>query len=81
VLPGLLVSPWWLPELHQVSQVCAEVAPILGATLAAVTQISIKLYEAYKKAKFRRDIQIGLKELGDTEWGSSRLSKGGQASD
>jgi hypothetical protein len=40
-------SPWWLPALHNVSSVAAELAPILGASFLAV-QIASKLYRMAK---------------------------------
>jgi hypothetical protein len=39
-----IASPWWLPALHQVSEVAALVLPILGV-LWLCTQIVIKLYQ------------------------------------
>jgi hypothetical protein len=39
-----IASPWWLPALHQISEVAALVLPILGV-LWLCTQIVIKLYQ------------------------------------
>lgn len=40
-----IASPWWLPALHQVSDVAALILPILGV-IWLVVQISVKLYQA-----------------------------------
>lgn len=48
-----VTSPWWLPALHNVSQLAAELAPILGA-LWLIVQIGSKLYETYKKHKAKK---------------------------
>lgn len=47
---GAVVSPWWLPSLHNVSVVAAELAPILGV-IYLVVQIYLKIVESYKKDK------------------------------
>jgi hypothetical protein len=43
-----MVSPWWLPALHEVSQVAAEIVPILGA-LWLITQIAMKVADYIKR--------------------------------
>lgn len=44
-----VVSPWWLPSLHTVSEVAALVLPIMGVLWLCV-QISIALYRfKYRK--------------------------------
>jgi hypothetical protein len=44
-----VVSPWWLPSLHEVSTVAAELAPILGA-IWLLTQIILKVSE-YRRSR------------------------------
>ena len=41
-----IISPWWLPTLHDVSQFAAEWLPILGA-LWLIVQIGVKVHTAY----------------------------------
>jgi len=41
-----IASPWWLPSLHDISQVAAEWLPILGGVWLAV-QIVIKIHTTY----------------------------------
>lgn len=43
-----IISPWWLPALHDVSQVAAFFLPILGAVWLIV-QIAIKIHTTYWK--------------------------------
>jgi hypothetical protein len=43
-----IISPWWLPVLHDVSQVAAFFLPILGAVWLIV-QIAIKIHTTYWK--------------------------------
>jgi hypothetical protein len=45
---GAILSPAWLPELHNISAMAAELAPILGV-LWLVVQIGTKLYVTYRK--------------------------------
>lgn len=45
-----IVSPWWLPFVHEVSQAAAMCLPILGA-LWLVVQIVEKIHTAYYKRK------------------------------
>ena len=40
-----IASPWWLPALHDVSQVAALILPILGVVWLSV-QIGVKIYQA-----------------------------------
>jgi len=56
---GALTSPWWLPHLHHVSVVAAELAPILGA-LWLVIKIGHWFYEQYQKRKFRNELHKRL---------------------
>lgn len=44
-----LASPWWLPSLHGVSVIAAELLPILGAVWLIV-QIAVKLAQ-YRRSK------------------------------
>lgn len=39
-----IASPWWLPALHEVSDVAALVLPIMGVLWLAV-QIFVKIYQ------------------------------------
>jgi len=39
-----IASPWWLPALHEVSDVAALVLPILGV-LWLCLQIAVKLHQ------------------------------------
>jgi hypothetical protein len=41
-----IVSPWWLPAVHQISDVAALALPILGAVWLIV-QIAIKIHTTY----------------------------------
>ncbi len=43
-----IISPWWLPALHDVSQVAAFFLPILGVIWLAV-QIGVKIHTTYWK--------------------------------
>jgi hypothetical protein len=43
-----MVSPWWLPVLHEISTVAADIVPILGAAWL-LTQIIIKVAEYHRK--------------------------------
>lgn len=43
-----IMSPWWLPAVHQVSDVAALALPILGAVWLVV-QIAIKIHTTYWK--------------------------------
>jgi hypothetical protein len=43
-----VVSPWWLPALHDVSAFAAEIVPILGAAWLIV-QIIAKVAEIMRK--------------------------------
>lgn len=43
-----VISPWWLPVVHQVSDVAALTLPILGA-LWLIVQIAIKVHTTYWK--------------------------------
>jgi len=45
-----LISPVWLPVLHEVSELAALVLPILGAVWLIV-QITIKVWTFYKGRK------------------------------
>ena len=45
-----LVSPWWLPQLQQVSEVFSVALPILGGAWLIV-QIVAKLYETFHPKK------------------------------
>lgn len=42
-----IASPWWLPALHQVSEVAGLALPILGVLWLCV-QISVKIYQLRK---------------------------------
>ncbi len=44
-----VTSPWWLPALHNISTVAAELLPILGAAWLVV-QIAVKLLQ-YRRAR------------------------------
>lgn len=41
-----IASPWWLPALHDVSQVAAFLLPIVGVTWLVV-QIAVKIHTTY----------------------------------
>jgi hypothetical protein len=41
-----IASPWWLPALHDVSQVAAFLLPIIGVIWLAV-QIGVKIHTTY----------------------------------
>lgn len=43
-----IVSPWWLPALHQVSDVAALLLPIAGVTWLIV-QIVVKIMQARRQ--------------------------------
>lgn len=43
-----VLSPWWLPALHDVSQIAALLLPIAGVVWLAV-QIVTKIIEANRK--------------------------------
>jgi hypothetical protein len=43
-----IASPWWLPALHQVSEVAALVLPIMGVVWLSV-QIAVKIYQANQR--------------------------------
>lgn len=43
-----IASPWWLPALHDVSQVAALLLPIAGVIWLAV-QIVVKIHTTYRK--------------------------------
>ena len=43
-----IISPWWLPALHGVSEVAALVLPILGVLWLCV-QIVVKLHQVKRK--------------------------------
>jgi len=45
-----IISPWWLPALHDVSSVAALVLPIAGV-IWFVVQIGVKLHTTYWKNK------------------------------
>lgn len=45
-----IVSPWWLPAVHQLSDVAALALPILGAVWLIV-QIAIKIHTTYWKRR------------------------------
>lgn len=45
-----LASPFWLPSLHQLSAIAAEILPILGAAWLVV-QIATKVIETRRKGK------------------------------
>jgi len=59
---GAIMSPWWLPVLHELSEFAAVVAPILGVIWLLI-QIAVKLYEAYKRHKFRKELSAQLKGI------------------
>jgi hypothetical protein len=42
-----VATPWWLPSLNEVSQVCATLAPILGVVWL-VFQFVLKIRELRK---------------------------------
>jgi hypothetical protein len=44
---GAVATPWWLPSLNEVSQVCATLAPILGVVWL-VFQFVLKVRELRK---------------------------------
>jgi hypothetical protein len=58
---GAIISPWWLPPLHDVSTIAAEIAPILGI-IWLVLQMVTKLIDTYRKWKFTNALQVGIKE-------------------
>ena len=41
-----IASPWWLPALHDVSQISAFLLPIIGVIWLAV-QIGVKIHTTY----------------------------------
>lgn len=43
-----IASPWWLPALHDISQIAALVLPIVGV-MWLVIQIVVKLHTTYRK--------------------------------
>ncbi len=43
-----IVSPWWLPALHDVSSIAALLLPIAGVVWLAV-QIGVKIHTTYWK--------------------------------
>lgn len=43
-----IASPWWLPALHEVSDVAALVLPIIGV-LWLCLQIVVKLHQVKRK--------------------------------
>lgn len=43
-----IASPWWLPALHDVSQVAAFLLPIVGVVWLVV-QIAVKIHTTYYK--------------------------------
>lgn len=43
-----IASPWWLPALHQVSDVAALLLPIAGVTWLVV-QIVVKIMQARRQ--------------------------------
>lgn len=45
---GAIVSPWWLPDLHNISVVAAEIAPIIGV-IWLVVQIISKIRDEARK--------------------------------
>lgn len=45
-----IVSPWWLPALHQWSEVFALLLPIAGVIWLSV-QIGVKIHTTYWKKK------------------------------
>jgi hypothetical protein len=45
---GAVATPWWLPTLNQVSQVCATIAPILGVAWLVI-QIVLKIHDLRKR--------------------------------
>jgi hypothetical protein len=51
---ALALSPWWLQELHTISSVAAEIAPILGMVWFGV-QIALKLYETFRRKDNEKD--------------------------
>lgn len=57
---GAIISPWWLPPLHNASTIAAEVAPVLGIVWLML-QIVTKVIDTYRKWKFTRDLQSRLK--------------------
>lgn len=50
---GAITSPWWLPSLHNVSEIAASVAPILGVIWLLV-QIIVKIDEATLRRRRKR---------------------------
>ena len=69
-----VTSPWWLPQLQQISAISADVLPILGA-LWLILQIVVKLWETLQKCEY--GFQTKSKEPGPDEGGSPRSGKGG----
>lgn len=43
-----IASPWWLPALHDISQIAALLLPIAGVAWLVV-QIVVKLHTTYRK--------------------------------
>lgn len=43
-----MFSPWWLPSLHKVSEVAAEIVPILGVVVL-ITQLIRPFIEKRKQ--------------------------------
>jgi hypothetical protein len=68
-----VTSPWWLPQLHNISVIAAELAPILGA-IWLLLQIFVKLYSIFSKCEYV--FQTKSKEPGPDERGSPRSGQG-----
>lgn len=68
---GALISPWWLPSLHNVSVVAAEIAPILGG-LWLILKMVEWAFEMYRKYKFRNELQARIEESNKPSGGTPR---------
>ena len=68
---GALFSPWWLPSLHNVSVVAAEIAPILGGLWLILKMIEWSI-EMYGKYKTKNELQARVEESNKPSGGTPR---------
>jgi len=56
---GAIASPWWLPTLHDVSTIAAELAPIVGL-IVLLLQIYLKVADYLRRRTFHRELREQL---------------------
>jgi len=56
---GAVSSPFWLPTLHDISAIAADLAPVLGLVVLLV-QIWIKIDEYRRRRNFHKELREQL---------------------